>query len=76
MQLQQLQLMQQHVAPSQIHKKVIDISSIEQNLRALVVFYPIPLIMPHDKVGKDGGKGEPIDTTYLIMKRTLNKKIV
>ena len=37
--------------PLEYAKSVIDISSIEQNLRALVVFYPILLIMPHKKVG-------------------------
>jgi len=37
--------------PLKYTERVIDLSLIEQNLRGLVVFYPILLVMPHEKVG-------------------------
>ena len=32
-------------------ESVIDLSSIGQNLRSLIVLYPIPLVMSHEKIG-------------------------
>jgi len=48
--------------PLKYTERVIDISSIEQNLRAFVVCYPILLLCPMKRMAKRGARGEPIDT--------------
>ena len=41
---------------------VIGISSMKQNLGALIVLYPVLLVMPHERLAKTGAREEPIDT--------------
>ena len=55
----------QHLLPVKYTECVIDISSIEQNRGALIVLYPILFVMPHEKVGQDEARGEPIDTSSI-----------